>query len=75
MQAPSPLAGQDMQSGHPPEDMEIQVPTISHRMYSIISFRKSTPPQNRQLSILISNSGQYMSSREGMPPSVLMTDV
>ena len=28
---------------------------LSHRMYSSISFRKSTPPQNRQLKILLSN--------------------
>ena len=29
-----------------------------HRKYSLISLRKSTPPQNRQLNILISNSEQ-----------------
>ena len=29
-----------------------------HRMYSLISFRKSTPPQESQLNILISDSKQ-----------------
>ena len=29
-------------------------PILSRRMYSLNSFRKSTPPQNRQLNILIS---------------------
>jgi len=29
---------------------------LSRRMCSLISFRKSNPPQNRQLNILISNS-------------------
>ena len=29
--------------------------TLSDRMYLLISFRKSTPPQNRQLNILISS--------------------
>ena len=32
--------------------------TLSDTMYLLISFRKSTPPQNRQLNILISNSKQ-----------------
>ena len=32
--------------------------TLSHRMYLLISFTESTPPQNRQLNILISNSKQ-----------------
>ena len=31
---------------------------LSDKMYSIIGFRKSTSPQNRQLNILISNSEQ-----------------
>jgi len=31
---------------------------LSDTMYSLISFRKSTPPHNRQLDILISNSKQ-----------------
>ena len=29
---------------------------LSDTMHSLISFRKSTPPQNRQLKILINNS-------------------
>ena len=33
-------------------------PILSHRMYLLISFRKSNPPQNRQLIIFISNSKQ-----------------
>ena len=32
------------------------LPTLSDTMYLLISFRKSTPPQNRQLNILIGNS-------------------
>ena len=31
---------------------------LSHTLYLLIAFRKSTPPQNRQLNILISNSKQ-----------------
>jgi len=31
---------------------------LSDTMYLLISFRKSTPPQNRQLNIFISNSKQ-----------------
>ena len=30
---------------------EVGVAVLSHRMYSSISFRKSTPPHNRQLII------------------------
>ena len=33
-------------------------PSLSDTMYLFISFRKSPPPQNRQLDILISNSQQ-----------------
>ena len=33
---------------------------LSHRMYLLISFRKSNPPQNRQLDILISDSKQQV---------------
>ena len=32
--------------------------SLSHRMYLLINFRKSTPLQNRQLNISISNSKQ-----------------
>ena len=38
---------------------------LSHRMYLSISFRKSTPPQNRQLHILISGSKQYVADFVG----------
>ena len=31
---------------------------LSNTMYLFISFRKSTPPQNRQLVVLISNSDE-----------------
>ena len=34
-------------------------------MYLLISFRKSTPPQNRQLNILISNSKQKVQNFVG----------
>ena len=34
--------------------------TLSHTMDSLLSFRKSTPSQNRQLDILISDSKQYV---------------
>jgi len=34
--------------------------TLSHRMSLLISFMKSTPPQNCQLDILISNIKQYV---------------
>ena len=37
----------------------------SHRMYSLISCRKSTLPPNRQLNILISNSTQLVDDSEG----------
>ena len=40
----------------PGVSVEAAVPFLSHRMYLLISFRKSTPPQNRQLNILISHS-------------------
>jgi len=33
---------------------------LSDTMYLLISFRMSTPPQNRQLNILIGNSKQYV---------------
>ena len=41
--------------------------TLSHTMDSLLSFRKSTPSQNRQLDILISNSKQQamMCGRRG----------
>ena len=35
-------------------------PFLSDTMYLSISFRKSTPPQNRQLHILIRNSVHYV---------------
>ena len=35
-------------------------PSSSDRKYLLISFRKSTPPQNRQLNILIGNSKQQV---------------
>ena len=35
-------------------------PDLSHRMYSLIGFRKSTSTQNRTLDILISNSKQQI---------------
>ena len=39
--------------------IELPLPTLlSDTMHSSISFRKSTPPQNRQLNLLISNSKQ-----------------
>ena len=34
------------------------VGVLLHRTYLLISFRESTPPQNRQLDISISNSKQ-----------------
>ena len=40
-------------------------PLLSHRMYLLISFRKSTPPQNRQLDILISKSEQSVDDFRG----------
>ena len=42
---------------------EVAVPTVaglSDTMYLLISFRKSTSPQNRQLNILISTSKQLV---------------
>ena len=33
---------------------------LSHIMYLLISFRRSAPPQNRQLIVLVSNSKQYV---------------
>ena len=39
---------------------EASVPFLSERMYSLISFRKSTPPQNRHLNILTTNSKQWV---------------
>ena len=35
-----------------------EVQLLSHRMYSLISFGKSTPPQNRQVNVSISNGKQ-----------------
>ena len=34
--------------------------TLTDKIYSLISFRKSTPPQNSQLDVLISNSKQHV---------------
>jgi hypothetical protein len=34
--------------------------TLSHRMYSLNGFRKSTPPQNRQPNISIRNSKEQI---------------
>ena len=34
-------------------------PVLSHTIYYLMKFRGSTPPQNRLLGILISNSKQY----------------
>ena len=39
--------------------------SLCHRMYLLIGFRKSTPPQNRQLYILIGRSRQYADLSEG----------
>ena len=36
------------------------VPDLSGIMYLLIGFRKSNPPRNRQLDILISNSKQHV---------------
>jgi len=38
-------------------------PILSHIMYLSISFRKSTPPPNRRLNILISNSEHSVENR------------
>ena len=38
---------------------------LSHTMYSLISFRKSTPPQNRQFNLSISNSKQQVDDLVG----------
>ena len=39
-------------------DIKARVGTLisSHKMYSSIGFRESTPPRNRQLNVLMSNS-------------------
>jgi len=34
------------------------LPSLSHGMYLLLSFRRSPPPQNRKLDILISDSKQ-----------------
>ena len=38
----------------------LQAPSLSHIMHSLITFRKSTPQQNRQINISISNSKQQV---------------
>jgi hypothetical protein len=40
--------------------MLLKLATLSHTMYASKDFRKSTPPRNRQLHVLISNSKQQV---------------
>ena len=39
---------------------QVPLPNLSDTMYLSMSFRKSTPPENRQLNVSISNSKQLV---------------
>ena len=44
---------------------EAELEPLSDTMHLSFSFRKATPPQNRQLDILISNGNQYVNDFVG----------
>ena len=54
-----------LNSNRPAVALAVWPSTLSRTMYLLISFRKSTPPQNRQLNTSIGDSKQYVDNFVG----------